>query len=84
MSIEICLRAAHRDHGRPGTSNHAGDGRPDTAARGAGHHDDAAVKLQQVIFHWFSSIPSNSASLVFRPERASPLRGDVRFVVGIE
>ena len=49
--IEIVLTAAHRDHGRPRLSDHAGDGGADAAARRAGHHDHAPSKAQQILTH---------------------------------
>ena len=60
----ICLsrfsvRAAHRDHGRPGAGDHPRHRRADAAAACAGDDDDAPVKAEEVVSHHPScSLPS--------------------------
>ena len=44
VRVEVLLRPAHRDDGRPGLGDHPGHRGADAAAAGAGHDDDASVE----------------------------------------
>ena len=46
--VEVCLRAAHRDHRGTRPRGNRRDGRADAAAAGTGHHHDASVESPEV------------------------------------
>jgi hypothetical protein len=61
--VQVLRRAAHRDHGRPGSRDHAHHRRADAAAARAGHDDDAPAETQVhgQLRRRASTLPSASA-----------------------